>query len=97
MDDLQIMQETGLSREDLNLLRKGYGSAPAATPYYRERIAETIGCSKPEVVNAVEDLMRQETGGCLDSIDRNKFNRLARESFALYEYIMGKQIVICQE
>ena len=53
MDDLQIMSETGLSREDLDLLRKAYRNAPTATGGYKQSIEKAIKCSKPEVVNAV--------------------------------------------
>ena len=93
MNDLAIMKETGLDRESLDLIRRGYREAPRAS--YGDTIAAAIGCDKPEIVNAVEDSVRGEwcNQGCLDHLDKQTLSRYAREAFAQYEYIMGKQII----
>ena len=93
-DDLQIMSETGLDREGLDAIRRCYQNAPASTPGYAAMIQRATGCSA-QIVGALEDSMRNEifNGGCLDSVSRRAFDKAAREAFAQYEYIMGKQIV----
>ena len=95
MDDLMILKETGLSREELDMIREAYRNAPEATRGYSDSIKKDTGCSD-SVVGAVEDIMRNEIvcGGCLDAIDKTQFRNAARDAFGIYEYIMGKQIIM---
>ena len=95
MDDLMILKETGLSREELDMIREAYRNAPSATPGYSDYIKGYSLCSDA-VVGAVEDIMRNEVvgGGCLDHLSAKEFRGAAITAFNYYEYIMGKQIIM---
>lgn len=45
---------------------------------YQRSIAAAIGDDTVAVLAVVEDFMRQETGGCLDSLSAQRFDELAR-------------------
>lgn len=49
---------------------------------YAHTIAEAIGSDDDALLDLVEDFMRTETGGTLDSLDRVSFDRLARACMA---------------
>ena len=47
---------------------------------YQQAISAATGVNDPDKLTEIEEIMRQESGGVLDHLDRQAFNRLARSS-----------------
>lgn len=57
-------------------------TAPSsARSYYTACISSAINLEDPATLALVERLMRDQTGGVLDHLDANAFDRLARQAY----------------
>lgn len=49
--------------------------------YYHQLISEATGQSNPDTLNEIEEMMRLETGGCLDHLNKKEFIKIAKIAF----------------